>query len=347
MTTEGSAVAQLMAWKTNWADNLSKWRYVIVQLERGSEGGNLHLQGYCEGTQRRFAAAKKDLAATFPFCLESRFHIEARKGTRDEAQTYCKKEESRVFPFYEVGEWIKGSGARTDLKVYAREIIDHGIDTAIENRPGMFLKYAKGSRELDAWARKGKAKEIRDVRIECVWGDTGTGKTYGAVHWAMDSGKTWWLSGPPSAAQWYAYGYEGEEVVIMDELRGNWMRISALLVLLHEYPYKANASGYFVHWIPRYILLTSNEHPRDWYSADTVGQRSIQALLRRIQKVTRIGRTIGSPISGSAPNWPTARSPTPSERIGGTPTRTQETGRHPGPASPGRSSPEATYRWFE
>lgn len=65
-------------------------KYCVYQKEECPETKKLHLQGYVELKKSiRFAALKK------LFGRED-LHIEQRRGTRDEARDYCRKEESRV-----------------------------------------------------------------------------------------------------------------------------------------------------------------------------------------------------------------------------------------------------------
>lgn len=79
-------------------------RYVCWQLERAPDTGRLHLQGYVEFFKpQRLRAAQQALRAPTA-------HLEKRRGTRDQARDYCRKEESRVQGPWEAGKWIGGQG---------------------------------------------------------------------------------------------------------------------------------------------------------------------------------------------------------------------------------------------
>ena len=83
-------------------------RYAVWQKESG-DNGTIHLQGYVEFLKSvSFKAAKKTIG--------NGAHLEDRRGTRDQARDYCRKEETRIAGPWEFGTWISGSGARTDIE---------------------------------------------------------------------------------------------------------------------------------------------------------------------------------------------------------------------------------------
>ena len=87
-------------------------RYTIFGLEKGQEG-TPHLQGYSEFTKPIRLKAFKEIMGN------ERFHIEPRKGTRDQARNYCKKDGT----FHEIGSWSEsGQGRRTDLEIVCDKI---------------------------------------------------------------------------------------------------------------------------------------------------------------------------------------------------------------------------------
>lgn len=86
--------------------------YVIVAREVASTGTR-HLQGYCELKKRtRFNSARK----LFPHGT----HLEARKGTSQQAADYCRKDGD-----YKEAGVLKNPGKRNDLNIL-REAIKEG-----------------------------------------------------------------------------------------------------------------------------------------------------------------------------------------------------------------------------
>lgn len=112
-------------------------RYAIFQLEEG-ENGTPHYQGYVEySSPQRFSYFHNNVA---------RCHCETRRGTREQARDYCKKEESRKEGPWEVGEWqAGGSGSRTDLTGIINACKTGSLKRVAEEHPEGILRYSKGS----------------------------------------------------------------------------------------------------------------------------------------------------------------------------------------------------------
>lgn len=100
-------------------DGMRTLRYLVFQHELCPLTARDHWQGYAEFTVPKRMAAVKEL-------FEDRtIHLEARRGTREQARRYCMKEDTR-FPGeepYEFGEWDRVQGQRTDL-IEARKSIE-------------------------------------------------------------------------------------------------------------------------------------------------------------------------------------------------------------------------------
>lgn len=153
-----------------------KLKYFVVGREVGASG-TPHLQCYIEyGVRVRLAQVTKD----FPGC-----HAETRKGTSEQAASYCKKD----CVFEEKGDIsVSKQGKRTDLD-RAVEILSSGgtiRDVALE-LPTTVIKYRRGL--------EGYRELVQEVYNPCVlpnpvwrwniraekshvfWGPPGTGKT--------------------------------------------------------------------------------------------------------------------------------------------------------------------------
>lgn len=77
-------------------------RYSIFGRETCATTSKTHLQGYIE-----FQKPKR-LAGVKSYLNDPTAHCEPRKGPREAARDYCKKEGD----FVEQGEWIEGPGSR-------------------------------------------------------------------------------------------------------------------------------------------------------------------------------------------------------------------------------------------
>lgn len=156
-------------------------RYSIFSVETAPKTGMMHAQGYIEfKKQHRMSALKR---------VAQNWHWEPRMGTREQARDYCSKEDTRFSGPYSEGLWIKGKGARVDVDEFAIAIIEDGLPSAIEEAPGMYLRYAHNAHLLAE--RQLVVPAMRDVKVHCLWGGTGVGKTHRAMKWAEDCGLPW------------------------------------------------------------------------------------------------------------------------------------------------------------
>lgn len=86
----------------------SVMKYYVAQLERGAEG-TPHIQGYIQlSTNKRLSGMKK---------LIPEAHWELRKGTHEQARSYCMKKDTSLGQPFEGGEQPKErQGHRSDLE---------------------------------------------------------------------------------------------------------------------------------------------------------------------------------------------------------------------------------------
>ncbi len=253
-------------------EDYSDVRYAIWQLESG-ENHTPHLQGYVEWKN------KKSLSA----CVlqHGHAHWSPRRGSRDQARDYCRKEETRVSGTdgpWEHGEWANGQGARTDL-LHIKRKIDEGVSDKVlwEENPATMLRTYKG------WERYRQVKiDPRTVKtqVTVIWGPTGTGKSYWVdkqagpdafwLHPSKDDNGCWWD------------GYMGQETVVMDEFYGG-IKWTQMLRLLDAYPMSVPVKGAMIQFAAKRIFITSNKNPRDWYS-----KQDYPTLHRRLEKIARL-----------------------------------------------------------
>lgn len=94
-------------------DDVRTLRYCVYQHELCPKTGQDHWQGYMEfGTPKRMKAVKEILQ-------DRSAHLEARRGTREQARAYCMKLDTR-FPGeepYEFGDFGTKQGQREDLNL--------------------------------------------------------------------------------------------------------------------------------------------------------------------------------------------------------------------------------------
>lgn len=237
-------------------------RYLCRGLERG-EKGTPHIQGVIYwDNPKTLKAAKAEIGA--------RAHLEAMKGTIEEASTYCKKDGN----FTERGE-KPTQGKRTDL-TRIRETIQQGggMATVMDlcdnyqqaKYAEMYLKYKEPGR---TWK----------PNVTWLWGETGAGKTRLATE--MAAGRRTWISA--RNLKWWE-GYDGHEVVIIDDFRKDFCTFHELLRILDRYEYRVETKGSSRQLLAKDIIITSCYPPESVYDTrEDVGQ-----LLRRIDAIRRL-----------------------------------------------------------
>lgn len=119
----------------------SNIKYLVYQEEICPKTKRHHIQGYIELTKKVRASAIKKIFS------DSAMHVETRKGTREQAINYCKKEESRVpgTSFHEYGDPTITQGTRTDLRRLYDQLKDRGsLADILDDNPEAFIKYSRG-----------------------------------------------------------------------------------------------------------------------------------------------------------------------------------------------------------
>jgi len=235
--------------------------YVIFGREVG-QSGTRHLQGYLEFKSRKSLNQVRKI-------VSRKGHYEARRGSKEEAADYCRKEED----YEEFGEAAESNrGARNDLEAIKARIDDGASDYEIAEE--YFSRWCVYRRSFQAYRALKFPPRLRvDLRVYVLWGDPGTGKTRLAHYLA--GGKIWTSCSPD--LQWFD-GYRGESVVLLDDYRGDGSA-AFLLRLLDIYALQVPVKGGFVAWNPTTIFITSNMRPSEWHPDIT------DALRRRLHDV--------------------------------------------------------------
>lgn len=199
----------------------------------------------------------------------SRWHLEKAKGSPMQNKLYCSKEGN----FQEFGK-LPRPGQRTDIHDAVDLLKQTGsLAQVAENCPVAYVKFYKGLQSL-----RTTISVQRDWKTEVLWyyGPTGTGKTRKAheespgAYWKMGSNH-WWD------------GYDGQEVVIIDDYRKDLCPFAQLLRLFDRYPMKVETKGGTVEFLAKKIIVTSPKHPRDTWDGRT--EEDLQQLLRRVKTV--------------------------------------------------------------
>lgn len=278
-------------WICGWIDeregvlgDYSVVRYAVFGLEECPETKRWHGQGYVEFRRNHRLSGVKAVLD------DDSVHLESRTGPRERARDYCKEDGD----FREFGEWAGGKGARTDLvEVYKEMKAGASMAQLLEDHPATFMRTHRGI----AVAKQllgGHGPERPNVQVHVLWGDSGTGKTRRAVQMCKEAKVNgWWKRS--NNKDWFTT-YEGEQAVIFDDFVGDGIPFDKFLQYLDRYPCTVPVHGGVAAWCATFIVITSNKHPKQWYSLDdyNMGQ-----LKRRLTSITEVKRAQAAP----EPKW--------------------------------------------
>lgn len=247
------------------------FRYICFQGEIG-ESGTKHLQGMCSFDRKLRIGQVKDMLGT------SRVHLAIRRGTAEQARDYCKKQETSdsSVPFEEHGTFEKGQGRRSDLLEVVTLVRGGKKESdVIESCPEQYIKFHRGIRALIYAA--GKPRDFKTI-VHWYYGPTGTGKSRQAAE--RGAPNPYWKNGDDF---WWD-GYEGQEVVIIDDYRAGMCQFNMLLRLFDRYPLQVPFKGGFVKFVAKHIYVTTPYDVKTTWHNRT--EEDIKQLIRRIEDVT-------------------------------------------------------------
>lgn len=248
-----------MKWLPDTAiKNAKGVKYAVFGKEIGKETEKEHWQGYVEFNEGISLKTVKE-RLNIPTA-----HLESRKGTAQQASDYCKKDGQ----FIEIGK-LSQQGKRNDLNDIFNSIKEGKSlkDVANEN-PSQWAYHRKAMADF-----KQLNEEVRNWETEVIllWGKSGSGKTREAI----EAGATMLeIIGD------FINGYDGEDIVVFDDIEPWTFKRYQFLKLFDRYPYKINIKGGTRNWKPKKVYLTTNNKP-DEILTD-------KAMRRRVTEIRNI-----------------------------------------------------------
>lgn len=232
-------------------------RYITWGEEIG-EQGTRHLQGYVE-----FESVKslKTLRELF-----KNNHCEIRKGTQEQAITYCHKEGVGIV---EVGTRAK-QGSRNDLDAIRQMAADEGMSSVA--RVGN-LQQIKVAEKFLTYCEPGRTWQ---TEVYWLWGGSGLGKTTLAWDLAEEFGDRVYSKSGPSK---FWEGYDSQPTVILDEFRDSFWPLHEMLSILTGRNYRVECKGSSRQLLAKRIIITTVHPPNRHYLG--TGEDQFQ-LLRRL-----------------------------------------------------------------
>jgi hypothetical protein len=270
-------------------------RYAVAADETCPTTGTPHIQAYValkQEKKQRQSGWKK---------LLPRAHLVFNARTELYASNYCKKGEQPKAQWDELEEKGPDWGKNVRM-IFEYGVLDHrGLDGRMvtlahamvsgtvdlrgikKEYPESFVMYHRGYEKLQEEANK-KIFRTWQTTSEWIHGYTGTGKSH---RW-----KSIWdpntMFRMKSNDKGWSDGYDGQPIIIIDELRKGHIPYSDLLQMLDSGPYDLPNRGKApTPFLARHVFITSCYHPRDLYN-DLDGDDSIDQLIDRLGVITHM-----------------------------------------------------------
>jgi len=222
--------------------------YCTWQLEIGKKTGTEHYQGYVNFKKQTLFTTVTALLprARWAMCLDP---IAAR--------AYCQKNDTRIEGPFELGIWNPPHEKQRVWKMLADDIkAGHHDYYLFDKYPMQVMTHFKGiahARNVVLPPRDFKTKTI------LIFGLPGCGKSR-YVHQSFP--QAYWKS-PDSS--WFD-GYGGQPHIIFDDFYG-WIPLGTFLRLSDRYPLLVQTKGGHAAIQAKFLLITSNSLPTDWYAS--------------------------------------------------------------------------------
>ncbi len=236
--------------------NEQQMSYMCHGLETCPDTGRKHHQGYVVfHNKKSFTAAKK--------LMPKDQHIEPAKGTTPENIAYCSKDA----PLTEHGV-RPAQGSRSDLQQVVKLLEDgNDVESVARAMPVTYIKHFRGIMSLRNRLMK---RRTWKTKVICHWGPTGSGKTRTAIEAGANM-----VSFDGS----FFNGYEGQEIILLDEIEKMNFPRHTLLQIMDRYPLPVNIKGSYMHWVPKVLYMTGITHPHEWFGGGPEWERRIDSIV--------------------------------------------------------------------
>ena len=127
----------------------------------------------------------------------------------------------------------------------------------------------------------------RNVLVFVIQGDSGSGKSTFAREYCKHMNWTYAISSSQNDP-WQ--DYQGQDVMILDDLRASTFSIADLIKMIDPHVLSTSKSRYFNKlFLGKVIIITTNVRIQNWY--ENVDEETRVALFRRISKILEFKRT--------------------------------------------------------
>lgn len=249
---------------------LKKIKYIIVGEEIG-EQGTPHLQCFIT-----WANVKTESACRKRLPKRAYVRFMYPHSTPTACAEYCKKQKV----IHEAGSFPR-QGERNDLKQVVNEVkegksIRQMVDANV-------IKNYQGFQYANALKKIYEEKRTEKPDVIWYWGKPGCGKTHKSREILKSMTEEENIYEAMATGQWWE-GYDGQEYVLIDDLRANFMVFNEFIKLIDKYPFRVQTKGSSRQFRAKVIIITSPFPPeRVYHTTECINQ-----LLDRIDLVKEI-----------------------------------------------------------
>lgn len=240
-------------------------QYIVFGEEICPTTGNPHLQGYI------YFPLQKTMSAVKRIMQIDTIHLLPAKGTGEQNRTYCSKSGK----FQEFGQ-IPIQGKRNDLDMVRDTLHKHEPlpMSVITDTATSFQSVRLAQTWLTYHERERNWKTI----VHWFYGPSGCGKSLCAKRMCMQLSNVKPYKAKGTSKWWD--GYDGHENVIIDDMRGDFIKFHDLLNLLDQDEYSVEVKGGYRQFLARFLFITCPYHPIALFKGQT--DECMKQLMRRI-----------------------------------------------------------------
>lgn len=267
-----------------WFEKTKNVTYLVIGKELTKKDGP-HIQGYMQVARiPEWAKLTKNIFGP-DSKLKPHYDEACKWSSAEQCAGYCLKglEPSRkgqtpgnefyyetpsdTWKGFQVGELQPKitQGCRTDLKKYCKMIEDGEMkcsDFQTAEYATVWHQYGRTLRDVETQALKKRCNKFTKMTVTVLVGDAGEGKT----RYAYDKHgyENCFKIDSEASQQFLCDGYDGEDVLIIDDFKG-WIKYTTMLDYLEGHPVKLNVKGGHTYKRWSHVYITSNVSPALWY----------------------------------------------------------------------------------
>lgn len=243
------------------SDNI---KYAIIGSEIAPTTGTPHLQGF---VSYKSTKTLKTLKKVF----SDRAHFENAIADDETNRTYCSKESVLI----EIGT-PQTKGKRNDISGLKAKLLSDDV-----SKQSLYLEYPQYIRLIDKMTDFEKGRTVKP-NVVWIYGPSGSGKSRYAQQLAIATGQDIYTK--TCNNKWFN-GYDGQPVLIMNDLRAGTFEFNEMLNMLDRYEHRVETKGGMRQLVSTTILITTNRHPAKIYKSTN---ENMTQVLRRIDSLIKI-----------------------------------------------------------